>query len=111
MSDRMHDRLSRVNLRGGLRNDRTAINPKSTRNTARRRALWRAHGRVLAGPGSFDDDRRGGRCRMDLARPTIPLSGNLQGQNRLPLGWRELSARGTFHKITNQAGADGMGAA
>src|SRR5882724_3798674 len=48
---------------------------------------------------------------MDLSGPTIPLAGNLQGQDHLPLGWRGLSAGGALHDVTDQVGADGVGAA
>src|SRR6266853_56566 len=74
-------------------------------------ASWRAHCRVLARPGSLDDDRRGGRRGVDLARRTLSLPRNLQGQNRLPLGWRGLSAGVALHYVADQAGADRMGPA
>src|SRR6266545_8244168 len=91
--------------------DRSLVDEKSTFSPARRRARWRAHCRVLAGPGSLEYDRRGGRCGVDLARRTLPLPRNLQGQNRLPLGWRGLSAGVALHDLADQAGADRMGPA
>jgi len=51
--------------------DRSIVDEKSTCHPARRRARRCAHGRVLAGPGSLEDDRRGGRCAVDLARRTL----------------------------------------
>src|SRR6266487_4726147 len=91
--------------------DRSIVDEKSACHPARRRACRYARGRVLAGPGSFDNDRRGGRCGVDLARLTLPLPRNLQGQNRLPLGWRGLSAGVALHDVADQAGADRMGPA
>src|SRR6266516_1446732 len=91
--------------------DRSIVDEKSACHPARRGARWRARGRVLAGPGSLDDDRRGGRCGVDLARRTLPLPRNLQGQNRLPLGWRGLPAGVALHHVADQAGADRMGPA
>src|SRR6266571_4342333 len=91
--------------------DRSIVDEKSACHPARRRARWDAHGRVLAGPGSLDNDRRGGRCGVGLARRTLPLPRNLQGQNRLPLGWRGLSAGVALHHVADQAGADRMGPA
>src|SRR6266853_1980202 len=89
--------------------DRSLVDEKSTCHPARRRARRYAHGRVLAGPGSLEDDRRGGRHGVDLARRTLPLPRNLQGQNRLPLGWRGVSAGVALHHVADQAGADRMG--
>src|SRR2546422_6318446 len=91
--------------------DRSLVDEKSACHPARRRARWRAHGRVLAGPGSLEDDRRVGRCGVDLARRTLPLPRNLQGQNRLPLGWRRLPAGVALHHVADQARADRMGPA
>src|SRR5438445_4451699 len=91
--------------------DRSIVDEKSACHPARRRACRYAHGRVLAGPGSLDNDRRGGRCGVDLARRTLPLPRTLQGQNRLPLGWRGLSAGVALHDVADQAGADRMGPA
>src|SRR6266702_6604440 len=91
--------------------DRSIVDGKSACHPARRRARRYAHGRVLAGPGSFDNDRRAGRCGVDLARRSLPLPRNLQGQNRLPLGWRGLSAGVALHELADQAGADRMGPA
>src|SRR5437773_2935276 len=91
--------------------DRSFVDEKSTCHPARRRARWYTHGRVLAGPGSLEDERRGGRYGVDLARRTFPLPRNLQGQNRLPLGWRGLSAGVALHHVADQAGADRMGPA
>src|SRR3979490_833870 len=91
--------------------DRSIVDEKSACHPARRGARRYARGRVLAGPGSLDDDRRGGRYGVDLARPTLPLPRNLQGQNRLPLGWRGLSAGVALHHVAHQAGADRMGPA
>src|SRR6266513_140295 len=91
--------------------DRSIVDEKSACHPARRRARRYAHGRVLAGPGSLEDDRRGGRCGVDLARRALPLPRNLQGQNRLPLGWRGLSAGVALHHVARQAGADRMGPA
>src|SRR5882672_8092780 len=91
--------------------DRSLVDEKSTFDPARRRARRDAHGRVLAGPGSLEDNRRGGRYRVDLARRTLPLPRNLQGQNRLPLGRRGLSAGVALHDVADQAGADRMGPA
>src|SRR5438445_12357063 len=91
--------------------DRSIADKKSACHPARRRACRYAHGRVLAGPGSLDNDRRGGRCGVDLARRTLPLPRTLQGQNRLPLGWRGLSAGVALQDLADQAGADRMGPA
>src|SRR5712692_7331143 len=91
--------------------DRSLVDEKSTCHPARRRARWRAHGRVLAGSRSLEDDRRGERCGVHLARRTLPLPRNLQGQNRLPLGWRGLSPGVALHDVADQAGADRMGPA
>src|SRR5882757_8432053 len=91
--------------------DWSLVDAKSARHPARRRARRYADGRVLAGPGSLEDDRRGGRYRVDLARRTLPLPRNLQGQNRLPLGWRGLSAGVALHHVADQARADRMGPA
>src|SRR6266699_7061687 len=91
--------------------DRSIVDEKSACHPARRRARRYARGRVLAGPGSLEDDRRGGRCAVDLARRTLPLPRNLQGQNRLPLGWRGLPAGVALHHVAHQAGADRMGPA
>src|SRR6195256_4866231 len=91
--------------------DRSIVDEKSACHPARRRARRYARGRMLVGPGSLDDDRRGGRCGVDLARRTLPLPRNLQGQNRLPLGWRGLSAGVALHHVADQAGADRMGPA
>src|SRR6266699_3196625 len=91
--------------------DRSIVDEKSACHPARRRARWRARGRVLAGSGSLEDDRRAGRRGVDLARRTLPLPRNLQGQNRLPLGRRGLSAGVALHHVADQAGADRMGPA
>src|SRR6266516_3615171 len=91
--------------------DRSLVDEKSACHPARRRARRYARGRVLAGPGSLEDDRRGGRRGADLARRKHPLPRNLQGQNRLPLGWRGLSAGVALHDVADQAGADRMGPA
>src|SRR2546422_2914483 len=91
--------------------DRSIVDEKSTFDPARRRACRYARGRVLAGPGSLEDDGRGGRCGVDLARRTLPLPRNLQGPDRLPLGWRRLSAGVALHDVGDQAGADRMGPA
>src|SRR5260221_282313 len=91
--------------------DRSIVDEKSACHPARRRARRYARGRVLAGPGSLDNDRRGGHCGVDLARRTLPLPRNLQGQNRLPLGRRGLSAGVALHHVADQAGADRMGPA
>src|SRR5882672_7680695 len=91
--------------------DRSIVDEKSACRPARRRARRDAHGRVLAGPGSLEDDRRGGRRRVDLARRTLPLPRNLQGQNRLPLGRRGLSAVVALHDVAYQADAYRMGPA
>src|SRR5882672_4350074 len=91
--------------------DRSIADKKSACHPARRRARRYARGRVLARPGSLEDDRRVGRCGVDLARRTLPLPRNLQGQNRLPLGWRDLSAGVALHHVADQAGADRMGPA
>src|SRR5438093_9727819 len=91
--------------------DRSIVDEKSTFDPARRSARRYAHGRMLAGPGSLEDDRRGGRRGVDLARRTFPLPRNLQGQNRLPLGRRGLSAGVALHHLADQAGTDRMGPA
>src|SRR5712692_8422872 len=91
--------------------DRSVVDGKSACHPARRRARRYARGRVLAGPGSIEDDCRGGRYGVDLARRTLPLPRNLQGQNRLPLGWRGLSAGVALHHVADQASADRMGPA
>src|SRR5438874_7549426 len=91
--------------------DRSFVDEKSACHPARRRARRHARCRVLAGPGSLEDDRRGGRCGVDLAGRTLPLPRNLQGQNRLPLGRRGLSAGVALHDVADQAGADRMGPA
>src|SRR6266568_1759055 len=91
--------------------DRSFVDEKSTFDPARRLARRDAHGRVLARPESLEDDRRGGRSGVDLARRTLPLPRNLQGQNRLPLGRRGLSAGVALHHVADQAGADRMGPA
>src|SRR5258706_3261548 len=91
--------------------DRSIVDGKSACHPARRRARRYAHGRVLAGPRSLEDDRRGGRCGVDLARRTLPLPRNLQGQNRLPLARRGPSAGVALHHVADQAGADRMGPA
>src|SRR6267154_3390684 len=91
--------------------DRSIVDGKSACHPARRRASRHARGRMLARPGSLEDDRRAGRCAVDLARRTLPLPRNLQGQNRLPLGWRGLSAGVALHHVADQAGADRMGPA
>src|SRR5882672_1041046 len=89
--------------------DRSLVDEKSACDPARRRARRDAHGRVLAGLGPLEDNRRGGRRGVDLARRTLPLPRNLQGQNRLPLGGRGLSAGVALHDVADQAGADRMG--
>src|SRR5712671_5790913 len=91
--------------------DWSIVDAKSARHPARRRARRYARGRVLARPGSLEDDRRAGRSAVDLARRTLPLPRNLQGQNRLPLGRRGLSAGIPLHHVADQAGADRMGPA
>src|SRR2546426_2906960 len=91
--------------------DRSLVDEKSACHPARRRACRYARGRVLARPGSLEDDRRARRCGVDLARRTLPLPRNLQGQNRLPLGRRGLSAGVALHHVADQAGADRMGPA
>src|SRR5713101_985107 len=91
--------------------DRSIADGKSACHPARRRARRYARGRVLAGPGTLDYDRRAERYGVDLARRTLPLPRNLQGQNRLPLGRRGLSAGVALHDLADQAGADRMGPA
>src|SRR6266513_3743617 len=84
--------------------DRSIVDEKSACHPARRRARRYAHCGVLAGPGSLEDDRRAGRRGVDLARRTLPLPRNLQGQNRLPLGRRGLSAGVARQDVAGQAG-------
>src|SRR5882672_1221088 len=91
--------------------DWSIVDAKSACHPARRRARRYAHGRVLARPGSLEDDRRAGRLGVDLARRTLPLPRNLQGQNRLPLEWRGVPAGVALHDVADQAGADRMGPA
>src|SRR2546425_7420296 len=91
--------------------DRSLVDEKSAYHPARRRARRYARGRVLARPGTLDYDRRAERYGVDLARRTLPLPRNLQGQNRLPLGWRGVSAGVALHDLADQAGADRMGPA
>src|SRR6266704_3245171 len=91
--------------------DRSIADKKSACHPARRSARRHARGRVLAGPRTLDYDRRAERYGVDLARRTLPLPRNLQGQNRLPLGRRGLSAGVALHHVADQAGADRMGPA
>ena len=67
-------------------NDEPAVDAESPRSLARRGARWGVHAGVFAGSGAFDDVGRGGRGGMELARPTFPVSGNLQRPDRLLLG-------------------------
>src|SRR6266571_119938 len=91
--------------------DQSIVDGKSACHPASRRARRCAHSRVLAGPRTLDYDRRAERYGVDLARRTLPLPRNLQGQNRLPLGRRGLSAGVALHHVADQAGADRMGPA
>src|SRR5579863_4819739 len=66
----------------------------------KRRYGYRA---MLAGSATFNHGRAGGCGWMGLERPAISLPGHLQGQDDLPLGRIDVSARRALLDISDQA--------